>query len=497
MTSVLTPLRRVWGFVSPSKPAAPQTAEAPPTTNQDTEATPKAIEKIPDRESEDNLEQSTPRSLFSSKPSQYLPGSKRKFELDFESPKTAKKAKMEAALASSKRKREFEFETPQKKNKPTNMSQTMPPMPRSAMKPLVQPRTPVASMKKSVTFNRHPLTDIKTVRPLFGKAGNYAGSVFADVSPLSDSSPEGTPSTPSTLSDINSSQLEMSPTTKSNTEVNTPGARTKFCEDPHDPYWRPQPHNPRPGQFCLPDDLSQYDDEDDESIIEQSTPVQSNTRTGNNTPNTPETVRRGNAAVASDSPETPRLPHAQLPAASPQTAQASTQTTQPRTSSYSAPPKLTYSTPPTSANLFADVGPDAVNKARAAAEKYKPESVGKQASKLSQVTQARSPSSSPNGSRAATPASAMNPAIVAQNSDKIPHERQQEYDEWARNLDWPAPGQKIVEEEIFKSDMMKKIVQEWTEEDETNSKIFWNKNFDQVIEAGRKAEREGKVLMFV
>ena len=490
MTSVLTPLRRVWGFVSPSKPAAPQTAEAPPTTNQDTEATPKAIEQIPDRESEDNLEQSTPRSLFSSKPSQYLPGSKRKFELDFESPKTAKKAKMEAALASSKRKREFEFETPQKKNKQPNMSQTMPPMPRSAMKPLFQPRTPVASMKKSVTFHRHPLTDTKTVRPLFGKAGNYAGSVFADVSPLPDSSPEASPSTPSTLSDISSSQLEMSPTTKSNTEVNTPGARTKFCEDPYDPYWRPQPHNPRPGQFCLPDDLSQYDDEDDESIIEQSTPVQSNAKFGNNTPTTPDTVRRGNAAVLSDSPETPRLPHAQLPAASSSTPKSST-------ASHPTPPKLTYSTPPTSGNLFADAGPDAVNKARAAAEKYKPESVGKQASKLSQVTQARSRSSSPNGSRTTTPALAIDSAIVAKDNEEISPELEQQYDEWAQNLDWPAPGQKIVEEEHFKSDMMNRILEEWTGEDDDQSQKFWETSFDQVIEAGRKAEREGKVLMFV
>lgn len=498
MAAVLTPFRRVWDFMSPAKPAAPQAAKAATTPN--TKAPSLPIEQ----DLEQDLEQSTPRSLFSDKPSDYMPGSKRKFELDFESPKTVKKAKMEA-LARSKRKREFEFETPQKKNKSSDMSQTMPPMPRSAMKPRFQPRTPATAMKKSVTFHRQPLTDTKTVRPMFGKAGNYAGSVFADASPLPLLIPESMANTPSTVSDIGSSQLEMSPTTKSNTEGNTPVTRSVFCHDPYDPYWRPQPHNPRPGQFCLPDDLSQYDDEEDQSIIEQSTPTQSNASGAGNRPTTPDSIRRGYSAVFPDSPETPRISHAQLPATASQSMPASSST-------YPTPPQFSSSNPPVAGNIFAEAGADAVNKARAAAEKYKPESVGKQASKLSQVTQARSRSSSPPGSRPATPAFALDPALVAQDkknvgpaqqvksdatSNMVTHELEQHLDKWAQNLEWPQPGQKIMEEEIFKSDMMDHILNDWTKEDDEQSEMFWDKEFDRVVEAGRQAERGGKTIMFI
>lgn len=480
-------LSRVWGFFSPTKPVAPQAIETATTTTP--------VIQTPSPLIEQDFEQPNPRSLFSEKPSDYMPGSKRRFELDFESPRTMKKAKMEA-LASSKRKREIDFETPQKKPKSFDFSQTMPAMPRSAMKPQFQPRTPAPATKKSVTFNRQPLTGTKTVRPMFGKAGNYAGSVFADTSPLPLSSPEAAPITPSSVSDISSSQLEPSPSTKSNTEPNTPIARVPSCHDPYDPYWRPQPHNPRPGQFCLPDDLSEYDDEDDESTNDQSIPTQSNTSVVGNTPTTPETIRKGYNAVFPDSPETPRMSHARLPATAPQSTPAST-------SDYPTSPHHSYSTPSATGSIFAEAGTDAVNKARAAAEKYKPESVGKQASKLSQVTQARSRSSSPTGSRSATPAFAIDPALVAQDNvfdgagNTVNQELERHLDTWAQDLEWPQPGQKIAEEEIFKSDMMSHILEQWTEEDDEQSEMFWDREFDRVIEAGRRAEHEGKILMFV
>jgi len=34
------------------------------------------------------------------------------------------------------------------------------------------------------------------------------------------------------------------------------------------------------------------------------------------------------------------------------------------------------------------------------------------------------------------------------------HELEQQLGKWAQNLEWPQPGQKIVEEELFKSGMM-------------------------------------------
>lgn len=492
MTSILS---RAWSLMSPVKPVAPQTAEAaataPPTTNAPTPATEQETEQDFFGQ---NRQKSTPRSLFSDKESEYMPGSKRKFELDFESPKTAKKAKMETlASFNSKRKRELEFETPQKRSKASTLPQTMPPMPRSAMKPLIQPRTP-ATGKKSVTFGRQPLTDTKIVRPLFGKAGNYKGSVFADSSPVPFSSPEASTSTPSTISDTGSSQLEMSPTTKSNTDGNTPGARSVFCEDPYDPYWRPQPHNPRPGQFCLPDDLSLYDDEEEGSnIFEQSTPVHSNTNIGgSNTASTPDTIRQGYNAVFPDSPQTPRLSHSQLPATTSQGAQASTST-----GTSSTPTQLSYSTPPTTSTILAEADTSAVLKARAAAEKYKPASFGKQASKLSQVTSARSRSSSPPRSRGDTPGSGIDPALAAQNNEPVTIELEQHLDKWARNLSWPAPGEKIVEEEAFNNEMMGQIRAEWTTEDDEQSQTFWDREFERVVEAGRRADRTGKVLMFV
>jgi hypothetical protein len=465
--------------MSPAKAAAPQIAEAAAaTTPPNTQALTSTFESSIDLDFFGKTPQkSTPRSLFSSKESEYLPGSKRKFELDFESPKSTKKAKMEETSASSKRKRDFEFETPQKKPKSSYTSQTMPAKPRSAidpmgptrsaMKPLVQPRTPATGQKKTVTFGQEPLTGTRIVHPSFGRAGVYKGSVFADVSPTPFSSPEASISTPSTISDTGSSQLEMSPTTKNNTEGNTPGARSVFCEDPYDPFWRPRPHNPRPGQFCLPDDLSQYDDEDDESnIFEQSTPMKS-TIIGDNTP---DAIRQSQNSQLQDSPDTPRLSHAHLPLTSTQGAQPSSSTVS--HSTFTPLPSI----PPTSSTLPAEADPSAIDKARAAAEKYKPASIGKQASKLSQVTSARSRSSSP-----------------PPRDDEL----QQRLDSWARNLAWPAMGERIVEEEVFNSEMMGRIRREWTEEDDEQSKDFWEREFERVVEAGRKAGREGKVLMFV
>lgn len=407
-----------------------------------------------------------------------MPGTKRKFELDFDSPK-AKKAKMEEALASSKRKRELELETPQQRNKPSDMSQTMPQKPRSAMRPLVQPRTPATGAKKIVTFGRQPLTNTRIIRPSFGKAGNYKGSVFADVSPRPFSSPEASTSTPSTISDTGSSQLEMSPTTKNNTEGNTPGARSVFCEDPYDPFWRPQHHNPRPGQFCLPDDLSMYDEEEDESnTFEQSTPLQSTTNNGvSNAPTTPDTIRQGHRTVLPDSPETPRPSHAQLPPTTSQNLQTSTAGA------------IRPATCPATSSIPTEADPSAIDKARALAEKHKPASVGKQASKLSQVTSARSRSSSPPPSREST--------LAPHDNQPITTEMEAHLDHWARNLSWPNAGEKIVEEEVFNSEMMSRICGEWTSEDDEQSSIFWEREFERVVDAGRNAGRTGKVLMFV
>jgi hypothetical protein len=396
--------------------------------------------------------------------------------------------------ASSKRKREFEFETPQKKTRTQMMSQTMPRMPRSAMKPQFQPRTPATAIKKNVTFNQDPLTASIGLNPQFGYAGDYKGSIFENVPLPPFSSSEASPSTPSTISETDSSQVSFSPTTKSNTNANTPDARMPTFADPHNPYWTPRPHNPRPGQFCLPDeeDMEYYDDE---SMIERSTTPTASVSIGGNTPATPETIGKGRNAVFPESPETPRPSHAQLPGSAAQTT--------PAVSSFSPAPQHSHTAPSTTESLFADAGTDAVTKARAAAEKYKPASVGKQASKLSQVTSARSRSSSPPASAPGTPSFTVDitqdkeSAAQSQDGNTIDLDYMKECEEWAANLDWPKPGEKIVEDEIFNSDMMKHIVKEWTEEDEEQNRTFWDREYDRVIEAGRRAEREGKVLMFV
>ena len=240
-------------------------------------------------------------------------------------------------------------------------------------------------------------------------------------------------------------------------------------------------------------------------MIDQSTTPQSDAGIGSNIPTTPETIRKGYNTVFPESPETPRMSHAHLPGSSPQSTPAITST-------YPTQSKYSHSTPAMTGNHFAEVDTDAVNKARAAAEKYKPESVGKQASKLSQVTQARSRSSSPPGSTPPTPGHAINPVLAAPDLENMAQAQQnglgnsgnmlsndyeQKVDDWARNLDWPQPGQKIAEEEVFKSDMMGFIVKEWTDEDDEQSETFWDREFDRVVEAGRRAEREDKVLMFV
>lgn len=468
-------IKWVGSLLSPSKPAPLRAEKRQPTT-------PTTPVQQPLSQVDEVEYKSAPRSLFSDKPSDYLPSSsKRKFELDFDDPRSQKKTKMET-LASSKRKHDFgfesEFETPQKKNKTQMMAQTMPPMPRSAMKRQFQQRSPTTAIKKNVTFSQQPITDSRDLRPCFGSAGQYRGSIFATAAPPPFSSPESSPSTPSTISETGSSHASLSPATKSNTNTNTPSATPAFT-DPYNPYWAPTPHNPRPGQWCLPDDMSFYDHEDDNSMIEQTTPIASANISGK-TSATPESTRKGYNAVLPNSPETPRPSHAQLPGSA------------------------TQSTIPVASNLIAQYSSsvsadaDAVLKARAAAEKYKPESVGKQASKLSQVTQARSRSTSPSGSTPRSPGRAIDPALFAQDEENAAEEGNTiDYDEWARNLDWPEPGDKIVEDEIFKSEMMQHILSEWTEEDEEQSHAFWSREYDRVVEVGRKAEREGKVLMFV
>ena len=234
---------------------------------------------------------------------------------------------------------------------------------------------------------------------------------------------------------------------------------------------------------------------DDESMIERSTTPTASVSIGGNTPATPETIGKGRNAVFPESPETPRPSHAQLPGSAAQTT--------PAVSSFSPAPQHSHTAPSTTESLFADAGTDAVTKARAAAEKYKPASVGKQASKLSQVTSARSRSSSPPASAPGTPSFTVDitqdkeSAAQSQDGNTIDLDYMKECEEWAANLDWPKPGEKIVEDEIFNSDMMKHIVKEWTEEDEEQNRTFWDREYDRVIEAGRRAEREGKVLMFV
>lgn len=516
-----TLLRWAASALTPSR----KTASPPPAV---TTPPPATISRISEQQHHplDSPPRPVPRSLFSNAPSSHQPGAKRSVPLDFDAPWTAKKTRLQTpsdnlqpdlesplttkktsleATSSTPRKRkpEFdEFKTPQKKVKTHEQSQTMPQI-RSALKPRSKVRTPATGLKKA-RFNADPLTSSKSVWGTYGRAGTYTGSVFDYDEKNSFASPEASPTTPSTISDTSSS-MSLSPTTKANTVANTPrGRMDPTVEDLDEDDFVPTPHHPRPGQFCLPDELSYLDGDDDESAIDQDiTPTSANL--GATTPATPGTIRRGFNAVFPDSPETPRPSHAQLPLSAPSSTPAITST-------YPTPPEYSYSTPPMPENIFAEAGSDAINKARAAAEKYKPESVGKQASKLSQVTQARSRSPSPPASTPATPGLAIDSALITHDKenmvqgqhnnsagagDNTSHEYEQEYDDWARNLDWPEPGQKIVEEEHFKSDMMGLIMNDWTEEDDEQSEHFWHRQFDRVVDAGRRADREGKVLMFV
>lgn len=76
------------------------------------------------------------------------------------------------------------------------------------------------------------------------------------------------------------------------------------------------------------------------------------------------------------------------------------------------------------------------------------------------------------------------------------YEREHQYDEWAANLDWPEP-QTYVEAGIASSYIDDLVRKNWTERDSQESREFWNREFDAGLEAARKAEAEGRELVWI
>ena len=317
-------------------------------------------------------------------------------------------------------------ETPPAKTRKTSAYQTPS---RSAMKKAAdflghntQPKS-----AKSVSFNPHPVSSTAYYPPYLGHAGEYSGTLFAD--------PKSQAFTSSSVGENSLSSLDpadaISPATRMNTDMNAmtgcePIPYDPNYRDPYDPTFRPTPGRPRPGTFRVPDD-----EDEDPSWMEDGMDEEATTPTG--------------------PPASPRPGHATLPSP---------------TASLATPTTSTVADP----GVLADSSATRLNKIREQAEKYKP----KNSSNLSHFSKTRSRSTSPplSSSTITTNNAYAQPNIFAQtrhhnNDNEIdesqmppfapspphsppgspprasnitPEEQalQDEADEWARNLPWPA-----------------------------------------------------------
>lgn len=325
---------------------------------------------------------------------------------------------------------------------------------------------------KSVRIN--PVNSVKSIYGTYGRSGEYRGSMFSEISTNSDSS--------ISANDIRSM---ISPTTAQNTKVNeTPKFRLDTSiVDPNDATWRPSLANPRPGHFRVPDS-DEFDDEDEDDAVilaQDEVPPQ---------------------------PSTPRMSHAELPQASPLNGNSSF-------------------TGPTDSIMANDTQEIRLNKARSEAQKYKPA----KSSRLSLSEKARSRSSSPPNRDAdftesqsetiarisdPTPAVALSDTTTEETSPPTPqplgredldntiigkddmtdYQREHQYDEWALNLDWPAP-QSYVDAGVSSSYIDELVRKNWTERDTRESIEFWEREFEQGLKAAREAKEQGRELVWV
>lgn len=321
-------------------------------------------------------------------------------------------------------------------------------------------------------------TSVKHVYGTYGRSGQYHGSMFSDPSEKSDKSEKSD----SSLSSISAREVSgmHSPTTIENTQNNkTPKFRLDTSVfDPNDDSWRPSLANPSPGHFRVPD-LDEYMDDEDTVTLDQET------------------------EDVPPQPSTPRMSHAELPGAAPATPSSTSQND----------------------SGMGETAESRLEKARSDAQKYKPA----RSSRLSLTEQARSRSSSPPGedstfresqievsttppirdrTHADTPTQTTlspTPTPVARKpldntvvgeDGMTDYEREHQYDEWAANLDWLEP-QTYVEAGIASSYIDDLVRKNWTERDSQESREFWNREFDAGLEAARKAEAEGRELVWI
>jgi hypothetical protein len=76
------------------------------------------------------------------------------------------------------------------------------------------------------------------------------------------------------------------------------------------------------------------------------------------------------------------------------------------------------------------------------------------------------------------------------------YEREHQYDEWARNLDWPEP-QTYVEAGLCSAYIDELIRKKWTEEDDRITAKFWGEEFADVERLMEEARGRGQVLELV
>ena len=292
-----------------------------------------------------------------------------------------------------------------------------------------------STLKRSARFNADPVASTRLLTGNYGPAGQYTGNIFADHEPTP--SPASTISTTSeSLSSLDSSDV-FSPTTKMNTRSNAMASLEKHIafdkeyRDPSQPEWRPSPANPRPGTFQVPDE----EDFDDEEVSLQED------------------------SASSAPPASPRPAHTALPTVSPA---ASTSV-------------MPYDT----SNSLADVSK--INKAREQAEKFKP----KESSRLSQVQQARSRSSSPPMS---TEPEDHTPSLSSDNGEEEDDPEDHKFDDWAARLQWPAPT--LKKDAGYTTEYMEDYVtRNWTEDDDEQSATFYEKEWKRLEEAVKEADQ--------
>ncbi|KAK5195492.1 hypothetical protein LTR99_002014 [Exophiala xenobiotica] len=356
-----------------------------------------------------------------------------------------------------------------------------------------EPQTPLRSALRPYTFGNlgrsaksvriSSQTSVKHVYGTYGRSGQYHGSMFTDPLEKPKKSDKSDTSD-SSLSSISAREVSgmHSPTTLENTHNNmTPKFRLDTSIfDPNDDTWRPSLANPSPGHFRVPD-MDEYMDEDEDTVtLDQET------------------------EDVPPQPSTPRMSHAELPGAAPATPSSNTQ----------------------NESAMGDTAESRLEKARSDAQKYKPA----RSSRLSLSDLAESRSSSPPGEDSTFRESqievSMTPPIRATTHVDTPTQitlsptptpvarrreldntvigedgmtdygREHQYDEWAANLDWPEP-QTYVEAGIASQYIDDLVRKNWTERDSRESREFWNREFDAGLEAARKAEAEGRELVWI